>query len=103
VPFHFRRSLRIAPGIRLNLSKSGVSTSVGARGAHVTLGNGRVWTTVGLPAIGLSYTESTSTRMRQSQSQRPSQLPSRPSDAPTPVWWLVIALTACGIAWLLAG
>ena len=28
MPFRFRRSIRLAPGVRLNLSKSGVSTSV---------------------------------------------------------------------------
>ena len=56
MPFRFRRSIRIAPGIRLNLGKSGVSTSVGERGAHVTLGHGHTRTTVGLPGTGLSYT-----------------------------------------------
>jgi len=54
--FRFRRSIRILPGIRLNVSKSGVSTSVGVRGAHVTLGHGKVRETVGLPGTGLSYT-----------------------------------------------
>ncbi len=52
----FFRRIRIAPGITLNLSKSGVSTSVGVRGAHVTLGHGKVRETVGLPGTGLSYT-----------------------------------------------
>lgn len=52
----FRRTIRIAPGIRLNLSKSGVSTSIGRRGAHVTIGHGKVRETVGLPGSGLSYT-----------------------------------------------
>jgi hypothetical protein len=52
----FRRTLGILPGVRLNFSKSGVSTSVGVRGAHVTLGRTGVRTTVGLPGSGLSYT-----------------------------------------------
>jgi Protein of unknown function (DUF4236) len=33
--FRFRRSFKIAPGFRLNLSKSGVSASVGRRGLWV--------------------------------------------------------------------
>ena len=55
--FRFRRSVKILPGVRLNFSKSGVSTSVGTRGAHVTIGHGQVRETVGLPGTGISYTE----------------------------------------------
>jgi uncharacterized protein DUF4236 len=50
--WRFRRSVKILPGIRLNLSRSGISTSVGVRGAHVTVGHGKVRTTVGLPGSG---------------------------------------------------
>jgi hypothetical protein len=52
----FRRSVRLFPGVRLNFSGSGISTSIGARGAHVTYGHGHVRTTVGLPGTGISYT-----------------------------------------------
>ena len=52
----FRRTARIAPGIRLNFSKSGVSTSFGPRGFHYTVGHGRRRTTVGIPGTGLAYT-----------------------------------------------
>jgi len=58
----FRRSVKILPGVRLNFSKSGVSTSVGTRGAHVTIGHGQVRETVGIPGTGLSYTEVQSTK-----------------------------------------
>ena len=54
--FRFRRTLKIAPGIRLNLSKSGVSASIGPRGAKMTVGKDGVRTTVGLPGSGMSYT-----------------------------------------------
>jgi hypothetical protein len=54
--WRFRRLVNMLPGIRLNFSRSGVSTSVGTRGAHVTLGNRKVGTTVGLPGTGLNYT-----------------------------------------------
>ena len=52
----FYRRIPILPGIRLNLSRSGVSSSFGVRGAHLTVGHGKVRTTVGLPGSGLSYT-----------------------------------------------
>jgi hypothetical protein len=56
--FRFSRRIKIIPGITLNVSKSGVSTSVGVKGAHVTLGGPRgTRTTVGIPGTGISYTE----------------------------------------------
>ena len=55
--FRFRRSFKVAPGFRVNLSKSGVSTSVGRRGLWFTIGPRGTRTTVGIPGTGLSYTE----------------------------------------------
>lgn len=54
--FRFQKRIKLFPGVSLNLSKSGVSTSIGPRGAKVTVGNGRVRTTVGLPGTGISHT-----------------------------------------------
>ncbi len=54
----FRRSFKIAPGVRINLSKSGVSTSLGRRGMTVNLRGRKVTTTVGIPGSGLSYRSS---------------------------------------------
>ncbi len=46
------------PGVRLSLSKGGVSTSLGTTGARMTLGSdGKVRGTVGIPGSGLSNTE----------------------------------------------
>ncbi|MCU4121598.1 DUF4236 domain-containing protein [Variovorax sp. N23] len=60
--FRFQKRIKILPGVRVNLSKSGVSTSIGRPGATVNLRKGKVKTTVGLPGSGLSY--STETRER---------------------------------------
>ena len=52
----FQRRFQLLPGLRLNVSKSGASVSLGPRGAHLTLGrHSRV--TVGLPGSGMSYTQ----------------------------------------------
>ena len=51
----FRRSFKLFPGVRINLSKSGVSTSIGPRGASVNIGHKRTTATVGIPGSGLSY------------------------------------------------
>ena len=53
--FRFRRSVRIIPGVRLNLSKSGISVSVGGPGATLNLSSRGSAVTLGLPGTGLSY------------------------------------------------
>src|ERR1700680_1260956 len=58
----FRRTFRLGPEIRLNLSKSGVSASVGRRGLWFTVGPGGSGETIGIPGTGLSYTEQQSIR-----------------------------------------
>lgn len=55
--FRFHRSFRLFPGLRINVSKSGVSESIGRRGAWFTIGPRGSRTTVGVPGTGLSYTE----------------------------------------------
>jgi len=51
----FQRVLRIFPWLRLNVSKSGVSGSVGPRGADINIGRHGVTTNAGIPGSGLSY------------------------------------------------
>jgi hypothetical protein len=53
----FFRRLHIAPGIGVNLSRSGPSLTLGVRGAHVTLGPKAITKTVGLPGTGIYYTD----------------------------------------------
>lgn len=54
--FNFRKSLKIAPGVCLNITKKGVSSvSLGGKGARVNLGKKGTRTTVGMPGTGLSY------------------------------------------------
>lgn len=55
--FRFRRSLRIAPGVRLNVSKTGSSVSFGGRGATLNVSRRGTRTTIGLPGSGLSYVD----------------------------------------------
>lgn len=78
--FRFRKSIRILPGIRLNLSKSGVSTSIGGRGATINVGKRGVRGTVGLPGTGLSYSEMLTRSGRDSSARDTSDWA---SDAPT--------------------
>ena len=54
--FRFWRRIRIAPGLTLNLSKSGASVSFGGRGARYTVGPRGRRVTLGMPGTGLFYT-----------------------------------------------
>lgn len=53
--FRFRRSIKLFPGLRLNLSKKGIGASVGVTGLHVSSGpsGGRVTTSI--PGTGVSF------------------------------------------------
>lgn len=50
--FRFQRRIKLLPGVRLNVSKSGISTSIGGRGLTY---NSRGTVTAGIPGTGLSY------------------------------------------------
>ena len=54
MPIRFRRTLKVAPGVKLNFSKSGVSTTVGPKGFHFTFGKRGVRRTVSIPGTGIS-------------------------------------------------
>ncbi len=52
----FQKRIKIFPGVYINLSKSGISASVGGHGATVNVGStGKKMVTVGIPGTGLSY------------------------------------------------
>ena len=51
----FQKRLSILPGVRVNLSKGGVSASLGPRGADVNIGSHGVTGNAGIPGTGLSY------------------------------------------------
>ena len=54
--FRFRKSFKIAPGVRVNVGKKSVGISAGVKGARVSVNSsGRKPTTVGIPGTGLSY------------------------------------------------
>lgn len=52
--FRFQRRVRLFPGLRLNVSKGGVSLSAGPRGGTVTAGRRGIYGNLGLPGTGLS-------------------------------------------------
>ena len=54
----FRKSIKLMPGVRVSLSKSGISGSLGVNGARVSVNSkGQVRGTAGINGTGLSMTE----------------------------------------------
>jgi len=96
VEFRLPHSIRILPGVRLNLSESGISTSVGVKGAHVTLGGtAGTRTTVGLPGTGIRTTagQHSTAQSAPDSARRPHRL----------LWVLLFAVVLAFIAAKVAG
>lgn len=66
----FRRSVKIVPGVRLNFSKSGMSTTIGTRGATMTFSKKGTYANIGLPGTGLYMREKISGSKRTSRYSR---------------------------------
>ncbi len=67
----FRKTIKIAPGIKLNVSKGGVSASLGPRGAKVNIGKNGTRVTGGIPGTGLSSSRLYKSSKRGSRSASP--------------------------------
>ena len=75
----FRRSVRIAPGIKINLTKTGLGMTVGPRGNHYSVhSSGRRTRTIGLPDTGLYY------QSISGSGHRPTSRPRSQARSPAP-------------------
>ena len=55
---NFRKSIKLLPGVKLNLSKGGVSLSGGVKGLRASINTkGQVTGTAGIPGTGVYYTK----------------------------------------------
>lgn len=86
--WNFRRSIKIAPGIRLNFSNRGMGYSIGPRGNKLSVSpTGRVTRSVGIPGTGIRYTKVIGSKSRSSNTGQ--QLISK--RAPVPFLGYVLA------------
>jgi tetratricopeptide (TPR) repeat protein len=84
-----RRSIKLGPGVKLNLNKRSMGLTVGGRGAHYSVNTrGQRTRTIGLPGTGLSYIDRSSPRRspaRRSPARAPAALSvAQPAAAPRP-------------------
>lgn len=72
--WRFRKSVKVAPGVRLNFSKAGVSTTIGGRGASVNIGKRGVYQNLSVPGTGIYRRDkiSGSSQVRKKDAGRPS-------------------------------
>ncbi len=55
--FKFRKSIKLLPGVKLNLGKKGISSiSIGKKGATINITKKGIKTNLGIPGTGISYT-----------------------------------------------
>ncbi|SEM73307.1 Protein of unknown function [Mesobacillus persicus] len=64
--FRFRKSVKIAKGVRLNFGKKGMGVSFGTRGMRYSIhSSGRRTKSVGIPGTGLSYVETSTGKKKK--------------------------------------
>src|SRR6478609_5795466 len=80
MPWGFRRSLRIAGPLRLNLSKSGLGLSLGVPGLHIGVGPRGKYVRGGVPGTGIYY--------RRSLDKPSPGLVEPPTDTDTASGWM---------------
>jgi hypothetical protein len=92
--WRFHKSIRLLPGLRLNLGRRSASILAGVRGAHISAGSGGTWLRTGIPGTGISYRERLDGRdHRRSAGEAPNG----------GISWFRLALLAClGFALYLA-
>jgi Protein of unknown function (DUF4236) len=85
--FRFRRSVKIFPGVRFNLSPRGVSTTIGGPALSLNVGSKGAFVNAGIPGSGLSYREKISSREGGQLGGSPAATPRAPTAGvplPTP-------------------
>ncbi|MES2447716.1 MAG: DUF4236 domain-containing protein [Bacteroidota bacterium] len=81
----FRKQIKIIPGIHLNISKRGISTTIGVRGASVNLSSRGGYLNTGMPGTGISNRQQifggTSTPISQPATLPKQKIPALPKSS----------------------
>lgn len=92
----FRKSAKIAPGVRVSFGKNSASVSIGGKGGRYTVSStGRRTTSVGVPGSGLSYVSVKSNRSGTKRS--PTVRPARSSKSFTVYGVILLIIAAIAI------
>lgn len=89
----FRKSIKVAPGVRVNLNKKSTSVTVGGKGAHFTASStGKKTTSVGIPGTGVSYVSSSGGSTKKSKKTTAAAAPSPRSYKVSGIILLIVAV-----------
>jgi hypothetical protein len=100
VGWRFRRTVKILPGVRLNISRSGISTTLGPNGASINLGKRGTQTTVGIPGTGISHSSLMSPSTESGGDQKFSPINTQKSGCGT---WAIVAIALFALAKCIGG
>ena len=117
MPVRIRKTFQLFPGVKVNMSKGGISFTVGTKGYHLNFSKRGVRQTVGLPGSGISDTSyivkneaksepKKSSAKKDDHNVEESEEEVKPSAAPrhrTPIWLLLLALVVVYVGALLLG
>ncbi len=98
--WRFRKTVKILPGVRLNISRSGISASLGPNGASINLGKRGTRTTVGIPGTGISHSSLMSPPTDSGSEQPVSPVDTQKSGCGT---WAIVAITLVALAKCVGG
>ena len=87
MPVRIRKSFNLFPGVKVNMSKGGMSITVGRKGFHLNFSKRGVRQTVGLPGSGISESsyifknkdDEDKKENEKRSSEKPEEKPQRPS------------------------
>ena len=80
--FRFRKSIKVAPELKINFNKNSVGATLGTKGAHYTINSsGKRTSSVGIPGTGISYTESSGPTSKTTTKQKSTKSNSNESNS----------------------
>src|SRR5512142_270208 len=117
MPVRFRKSFNIFPGVKVNMSKGGVSFTVGTKGYHLNFSKRGVRQTVGMPGTGISETnyimkndsksekeDSKATKKDEAESEKAADTEvKQPVRRGSPAWMILLGLIVIYFAAVILG
>lgn len=98
----FRKSINLGGGARLNISKSGIGASAGAKGFRVTKkAGGGTRTTASIPGTGISYVKDSKKSGKAEANSAVSAVPASPNYLFFWILWRVLSVFMIGAGLLL--
>src|SRR5690349_4711796 len=87
MPVRIRKSFNLFPGVKVNMSKGGMSISVGRKGFHLNFSKRGVRQTVGLPGSGISessylFKNKEDENQKESQAEKEQQASEEVNETP---------------------